>query len=136
MNHSLRQLREERGLTLEDLADQVGLSKGFLSQIETGARNASVQSIKRLAEVLHVPAADLIPTTGFSEPRTPPMSAARRALMNLDQPETTEPEFKLGTDGTMVQIIATVDREGLDRLIKQLEAMKLFLDAGKGGTCS
>lgn len=56
--------------------------------------------------------------------------------MKLDQPTGAEADFKLGTDGTMVQIIATVDRDGLDRLIKQLEAMKIFLDAGKADKCS
>jgi len=39
----LRELRLQRGLTLKELADQSGLSKAFLSRLESGGRQASIR---------------------------------------------------------------------------------------------
>lgn len=122
---NLRQLRAERGLTQDQLSEMTGLSKGFLSQLETGARQPSTESISILSNALKVSETDLIAAPGFSDP--PADTMARRVLNNLDR-KATEPDFKLGTDGKLVQIIATVNREGLTRLIKQLEIMKDFLE--------
>lgn len=125
----LKQLRTERGLTLDQLADVSGLSKGFLSQLETGARQPSTDTLRTLSQALEVTEADLIVTPGFAEP-APKDTMARRVLSAMDSATpTTEPDFKLGTDGKQVQIIATVDKDGLDKLIRQLEAMRLFLNA-------
>lgn len=130
MTSPLRYFRAERGLTLEQLAEVTGLSRGFLSQLETGARQPSTATLALLAEALKVRPGDIVVPAGFSEP-TAPETSAFRALRALDQPkaETPEDDFNLGTDGTRVQIIATVDKDGLDRLIRQLEAMKILLSA-------
>lgn len=130
MSLHLKHFRNQKGLTLDQLAEMSGLSKGFLSQLETGARQPSMDTIKILSAALNVVDTDLLAPTGFSEPGAPP-SMTRRILMDLDKDQTDDnvQDFKLGTDGKRVQIIATVDREGLQRLIKQLEAMKIFLDA-------
>lgn len=126
---NMKAIRTAKGLTLEQVAELTGLSKGFLSQLETGARKPSVESLSMLSTAFKVSEADLLTARGFEEPG--PMTMARRVLANLDEKSTakTEPDFKLGTDGKLVQIIATVDREGLDRLIRQLELMKEFLNA-------
>jgi transcriptional regulator with XRE-family HTH domain len=125
---NMKTIRNARGLTLEQVADLTGLSKGFLSQLETGSRQPSTETLGLLSEALKVDTSALI-APGFAEPG-PPNTMARRVLENLDRPlEGVAPDFKIGTDGKHVQIIATVDRHGLDKLIKQLEAMKLFLDA-------
>lgn len=125
---NMKAIRNARGLTLEQVAEMTGLSKGFLSQLETGARQPSTETLGLLSQALHVDAPDLI-APGFAEPG-PPNTMARRVLESLDKaPEEAEQDFKIGTDGKRVQIIATVDRAGLEKLIKQLEMMKNFLDA-------
>lgn len=48
----LRVLRKRKGLTLEQLANEVGLSKGHLSRYERGEKALSVSSLMRLAKVL------------------------------------------------------------------------------------
>jgi len=52
--------REYRKLTQQQLADKAGISKPYLSQLETGARRASVSVIKRLAAALEADVDDLI----------------------------------------------------------------------------
>ena len=49
IGEKLRQLRLQRGLTQEDMADRCELSKGFISQVE---RNLASPSIATLADML------------------------------------------------------------------------------------
>lgn len=53
--HSARAWRSYRGLTLQALADIVGISKAFLSQIETGKRVGSIKVLSALSRALNVP---------------------------------------------------------------------------------
>jgi transcriptional regulator with XRE-family HTH domain len=55
----LRQLRLLRGLTLKELAAQSGLSKAFLSRLESGDRQASVSAALTLCKIFHVSLASL-----------------------------------------------------------------------------
>ena len=52
--------RDHRGLSQRDLAARAGLNFAYLSQVETGARNGSIQTMKKLAEALGVDLDDLI----------------------------------------------------------------------------
>jgi transcriptional regulator with XRE-family HTH domain len=52
---ALRALREQRGLTIASLARQVGISAAAISQIESGAVQPSVMTLRRLAAALAVP---------------------------------------------------------------------------------
>lgn len=47
--------REHRGLTQQALADQAGISKPYLSQIESGKRQGTVETLAAIARVLNVP---------------------------------------------------------------------------------
>lgn len=55
----LRHLRAERGLTQEQLADRAGLAREYLSKVESGHRNPSLDIIARLAQALEVSLEDL-----------------------------------------------------------------------------
>jgi len=46
--HALRRYRRNKGISLEDLARQAGVTKGTLSRIETGKQEASPGLIRRL----------------------------------------------------------------------------------------
>lgn len=48
----IRTLRRQRGLTQEDLAEQVGISASFLGHIERGSRVASLETLVALSNVL------------------------------------------------------------------------------------
>jgi len=56
----LKQLREERGLTLEKLAYENGLAKGNLSEIEKGKVDPKLSTLGRIAEGLGISLKDLI----------------------------------------------------------------------------
>lgn len=57
---SLKELREKKGWTLETLGNKVGLSLQAISLYETGQRQPRIETIKKLAEVLEVPVAEIL----------------------------------------------------------------------------
>ncbi|AQZ68460.1 regulatory protein [[Actinomadura] parvosata subsp. kistnae] len=61
----LRQLRTERGLTLAALAGE-GMSTGYLSRLESGARQPTERAVAYLAEQLGISPAELTQSTGTS----------------------------------------------------------------------
>lgn len=60
MKLRLKQIRKARKITLDDLADMAGLSKSFLSQLETGSREPSSATLQAIASALSVTMRDLI----------------------------------------------------------------------------
>ena len=56
----VRVWREHRGLSLAALADQAGVGKGFLSQIENGQRTGTIETLKKLARALELDLEDLV----------------------------------------------------------------------------
>lgn len=63
----LRERRRELGLTLRDVADQTGLSVGFISQLERGMTAPSLSSLYGLAQALRSPV-----TSFFTPPEKAP----------------------------------------------------------------
>jgi transcriptional regulator with XRE-family HTH domain len=57
---NLVRLREERGWSQEELADQAGLHRTYVSGIERKVRNPTVLILERLAKALKVSASDLV----------------------------------------------------------------------------
>jgi transcriptional regulator with XRE-family HTH domain len=54
VGQKLRKLRQEAGLTLQDLAEQIGVSHQQLQKYETGANRLSVGMLPGVAEALGV----------------------------------------------------------------------------------
>ena len=50
----MRAWREHKGMKLNELARKAGVSPSYLSQIENGKRNPSVESIKAIAAALDI----------------------------------------------------------------------------------
>lgn len=67
MKLHLRDIRRARGLTIDQFATMTGLSKGFISQIETGQRQAGSATLQRIAEALDIRLTDLIAESGSDE---------------------------------------------------------------------
>jgi transcriptional regulator with XRE-family HTH domain len=56
---AIRQMRGERGLSQEALAEACGLDRTYISGIERGSRNPSLTNILKIAAALGVRPADL-----------------------------------------------------------------------------
>lgn len=55
---SVRSLRTAKGLTQEFVAHQSGLAESYVSEIEAGKVNATLETLNKIAEVLGVEVAD------------------------------------------------------------------------------
>lgn len=54
IGEKLRQLRQQRGLTQEEMADRCELSKGFISQVERNLASPSIATLTDMLECLGV----------------------------------------------------------------------------------
>jgi DNA-binding XRE family transcriptional regulator len=57
--NKLRVWREYRGLTVKGLAEAAGLAAAYISQIETGAREGTIETFKKIAAALRVDIDDI-----------------------------------------------------------------------------
>lgn len=55
----LKELRLEKGLSQESLANQSDIDRTYISDIEKGERNISLKIIERLAETLQISLSEL-----------------------------------------------------------------------------
>ena len=61
LSHVLKTLREAKGLTQEELAKRTGVTREYLTMLESGARrNPSLAVLQRLAKALGVSVAELL----------------------------------------------------------------------------
>lgn len=70
---TIRRLRDERGLSLKEVAARSGLTQSFLSQVERNLTSPSVASLRKVAQAFDVPLAAL-----FQGPVQPESRVVRR----------------------------------------------------------
>lgn len=84
----LRRVREQRGLTLTEAAQQTGISKSTLSRLEHGQRRPSLELLLPLAQAYRVPIDDLVgaPEVGDPRIRLKPRRVNGRTVLPLTRP--------------------------------------------------
>jgi len=107
---ALRALREQRGLTIASLARQVGISAAAISQIESGAVQPSVITLRKLAAALGVPVFRLFL----------PADAAAASVVRRGERKT----LGLARTGARYELL-TPSLQG------QLEVMEITMDPGQ-----
>jgi transcriptional regulator with XRE-family HTH domain len=50
----IKNLRNQNKISQEDLANRAGMARGFVSGVETGKRNITVETLGKILEVLGV----------------------------------------------------------------------------------
>lgn len=56
---NIRRIREERGLSQEELAALAGLHRAYVGQIERGEKNIGLKNLQKIAQALEVNIEDL-----------------------------------------------------------------------------
>jgi transcriptional regulator with XRE-family HTH domain len=111
----LKEIRRGKGVTLQQIADQTGLSKSFVSQIETGTANPSIGSLKKITDVLGVPLGALF-TNGEHGPADIGAGTAPNGL----------------TNGADQGAAAGVESGGAVRVVRR-NRRKVLIEPGKKG---
>lgn len=57
----LKRVRLQRNFTLAELSEKAGVSISFISQVENGKNMPSVETLKQLADALHISLEVLVP---------------------------------------------------------------------------
>jgi transcriptional regulator with XRE-family HTH domain len=63
VGRNVKQIRQDRGLTQEELAERSGFSQQYISGLEQGRRNPTIVSIYELATALGVSHMELVRPT-------------------------------------------------------------------------
>jgi transcriptional regulator with XRE-family HTH domain len=71
---AIRHERSVLSISQGELARRSGLHRTYVSDLERGARNPSIENIEKLAQALNVPVAKLFERTGHDEVRPASMS--------------------------------------------------------------
>ena len=56
----VKEWRERRGLTQEQLADKAGISRGFLARLETARHDPKLSTLEKISKALKVDVAKLL----------------------------------------------------------------------------
>ena len=88
----LRAARKLTGLVIDEVATKTGLSRAYISQIETGKASPSLQTVDRLAKALGIQVSSLFTTDDFDAQLT---RADDRLVMQYGAPDTAPEERKL-----------------------------------------
>lgn len=104
----LRSTRIDRGLTLEQLAQASGVTKGFLSRVERDATSPSVATLVQLCQVLSLPVGAL-----FEEPLIQRVSLADAPAISMGGTGVTERLITSRAE-SRVQVIRSSMRPGAD----------------------
>jgi transcriptional regulator with XRE-family HTH domain len=105
----LRRLRNERDVTLTELAATTGISKSTLSRLESGQRKPSLELLLPIAQAHRVPLDELVAAPEIGDPRIrlKPQKRGGRIVVPLTRqprgahawkvvipPERTQPELR------------------------------------------
>ena len=115
IGEQLRARRQERGLSLRDLADRLGVSPSLISQIERGRANPSVSTLYAIANELDASLDELL----FSDRRLPgrpqPGVAAVDAPSGPIQRSVQRKRIRLAS-GVTWERLTTVSEPGIEFL--------------------
>lgn len=100
----IRQTRTQKTITLQELSERTGLSKGFICQLENDKASPSLQALEKIASGLGVPMAYL-----FLTPEEK-IYVVR---------ESDRPSYRIGADGLLVQLLSA-NRRNLKMMVIEL----------------
>lgn len=69
LGRAIRELRQERGLTQDALAERAKMSENYVGDTERGERNISVRALWQIADGLGVSAAELMQRADDRRPK-------------------------------------------------------------------
>jgi len=107
LGKKIRDLRLRRGLTVQQLAEATGLSKGFISQVENSRTSPSLATLQDLARALETSVAYLV----VEEEQVP-------HVVRADQ----RPRLQVGGNTSRVEVLSAQPKRNLELIVAELPA--------------
>jgi two-component system response regulator len=108
LGNAIRRKRSLLGLSQEELAGRAGLHRTYVSDVERGARNPSLESVEKLARALELSLPGLLETAGHDQ-------ALVEILLVEDEPSDVELTIRAFEKARLTNPIH-VARDGLEAL--------------------
>lgn len=106
LHERLRELRQERGQRLKDVSDIAGISIPYLSDLERGRTNPSLETLQTLAGAYGISVHDLLEPVEFYGEQT--QSALPRGLAEL----VADPVLGAQISGDWVNSLSRIELRG------------------------
>jgi len=112
IGEQIRALRRIKGLTLQQLADQAGISIGYLSQIERNRSKLTVGILKRISNLLGIQMSWFFQpgALGPIEERNLIVRAGRRRKMSFTGTGISEELLSPNLEGPLEVLLSTIER--------------------------
>jgi transcriptional regulator with XRE-family HTH domain len=105
LGKKIRDLRLRRGMTVQQLAEATGLSKGFISQVENSRTSPSLATLQDLARALETSVAYLV----VEEERAPHVVRA-----------DARPRLQVGGTASSVEVLSAQPKRNLELILVEL----------------
>ncbi|MBY7144432.1 cupin domain-containing protein [Virgibacillus sp. NKC19-3] len=116
VGENLRAIRLSKGLKLNDIAKETGLTSSFISQFERGITTSSIASMQKIAQVLNIPLASLFESGNIQDYEDNNISIVRKKNRNqffYPKPTFTKDYLLTNLDGKLQVIYSTTEPEGV-----------------------
>ena len=90
VGYQIRKFRQEKGLTLHELAGSAGLSTPYISQLENGKASPSIATLRRIAEALGIKMVDFFADELVEDPPIMPQEKWTRVILPNWQAELSQ----------------------------------------------
>ena len=100
IGNKIKTFRKDAGLTIPQLAETTGLSRGFISQVENDKVSLSLESLEKIANALKIQMKDLIADQGL-----PPELVTKDARTSIKKGNCPEMQVLSSTFGRQLQVL-------------------------------
>lgn len=99
IGRKIKELRKKKKITQEELAFKIGKSPNFIGLIERGKKRPSIETLRKIAEVLDVPIKSFFESFNYSPPQEDILTEKIKMLLR----DTSDKDKK-----AIYQIIRTI----------------------------
>ena len=131
VGENIKQLRISRKWSQQKLADEIGLSRNYISELENNKRNLSITTLNNLADKLGVPIGLLIDDNNFIKQKEKDIEMWKRVLENHTNNLNSLQNLKDSNYHTDIMGLLTEIDNDLLKIIVNIDAGKLNLEGVK-----
>ncbi|MHB8135452.1 MAG: helix-turn-helix domain-containing protein [Anaerolineaceae bacterium] len=114
----LKKRRTELNLSLRDLASTTQLTAAFLSQVERGISNPSLNSLRRISTSLNVP---MLYFMAEGENRSPVVRSSERSHIELEESNVSYELLTPDLTGSFVSVLGSL-KPGNENIVRSLNS--------------
>lgn len=101
LGRKIKSVRTGKGITIQDIAERSGLSKGFLSQVENDKTSPSLNTLERIADALETPLTYLL----LGERHQPALVRRGERQVLIDEASQGRVEYLSPISGRSLQMV-------------------------------